>query len=270
MKQAALEDATQKTIQDFGEQWTTYMENEGYYASVAMFEDISCGLIHASDIKGKKVADIGSGTGRIVGMLLNAGADHVVAVEPSAAMDVLRKNLSAQQDRLTLVQERGEAIGNFSDLDLITSFGVLHHIPAPEPVVAQCHKALKADGKMLVWLYGREGNELYLTFVLPLRHITKKLPDPILRGLCHTLNVGVDLYLALAKVVPVPMRDYMNKMLGKLTREQRYLTIYDQLNPNYAKYYTKQEAYDLLATAGFRNVEIAQRYGYSWTVCGQK
>jgi SAM-dependent methyltransferase len=270
MKQAALEAATQKTIQDFGEQWTSYTDNEGYYASLALFEDIACGLLQPSDIKGKKAADIGSGTGRIVGMLLDAGAEHVIAVEPSAAMDVLKKNLQSQDKKLTYVQERGEAIGTFSGIDLITSIGVLHHIPAPLPVVEQAYKALKPSGKMLIWLYGREGNEAYLAFVLPLRQITKKLPDPALRLLCHTLNAGLDIYLKVAKIFPLPMHTYMNEMLAKLTREQRYLTIYDQLNPNYAKYYTRQEAFDLLAQAGFQNIKIAQRHGYSWTVCGEK
>jgi predicted RNA methylase len=40
-------------------------------------------------VAGRQVADIGSGTGRIVAMLLAAGAARVTAIEPSRAFEVL-------------------------------------------------------------------------------------------------------------------------------------------------------------------------------------
>jgi hypothetical protein len=46
--------------------------------------------------------------------------------------------------------------------------------------------------------------------------------------------------------------------------------MYDQLNPAYAKYYTRTEAIDLLERAGFVNVRVHHRHGYSWTVIGEK
>ena len=69
-----------KTIADFGEQWTRYRDNDGFYGSQNLFEDIVSPLLAAKAVAGKRVADIGSGTGRIVRMLLEAGAAHVTAV----------------------------------------------------------------------------------------------------------------------------------------------------------------------------------------------
>jgi hypothetical protein len=46
--------------------------------------------------------------------------------------------------------------------------------------------------------------------------------------------------------------------------------VFDQLNPAYAKYYTKEEAIDLLRSAGFSNIEIHHRHGYSWTIVGER
>ena len=66
----------QQTILDFGEQWARYRDNEAYYASAGLLADIMEPLLPIADIKGKRVADIGSGTGRIVNMLLDAGAGH--------------------------------------------------------------------------------------------------------------------------------------------------------------------------------------------------
>ena len=62
----------------------------------------------------------------------------------------------------------------------------------------------------------------------------------------------------------------MIEIMGKLTPDKRRLNIYDQLNPAYAKYYTSQEAEALLREAGFDNILLYHRHGYSWTVIGTK
>ena len=132
------------------------------------------------------------------------------------------------------------------------------------------YDALKPDGKWLIWLYGFEGNEVYLGTFGVLRTVSKRLPHPLLNGLCSGLNRVLDVYIAGSSVLPLPMHKYMRNHLAKLDRDQRHLTIYDQLNPAYAKYYRRQEAIDLLEKNGFSDVEIAHRHGYSWTVVGTK
>jgi hypothetical protein len=62
----------------------------------------------------------------------------------------------------------------------------------------------------------------------------------------------------------------MTEVIGKMSREKRRLVIYDQLNPEYARYYTRDEARDLLARNGFGDVRLHHRHGYSWTVMGIK
>jgi hypothetical protein len=59
-------------------------------------------------------------------------------------------------------------------------------------------------------------------------------------------------------------------VLEKMSPNKRRLIIYDQLKPAYAKYYTRQEAINLLENVGFINVRIHHRHGYSWTVIGAK
>ena len=70
-----------KTLQDFGEQWRAYQFNDGYFASIELFEDFISPLLLPEELAGARVADVGSGNGRIVMMLLLAGARHVLAVE---------------------------------------------------------------------------------------------------------------------------------------------------------------------------------------------
>jgi len=263
-------DVGRRTIDDFGEQWLSFRENPGYYGSPDLLADIFGPLFSIDKVAGLRVAEIGSGTGRIVNMLLEADAAHVYAVEPSAAMAVLRDNTAARCDRVTCIETAGDRLPAGLDLDLAVSIGVLHHIPAPEAVMRAAYAALRPGGYLLAWLYGREGNEAYLRVVAPLRRVTTRIPHRALMDVSRIACIALDAYIGLCRLAPLPMRAYMRDVLAKFPREVRVLTIYDQLNPAYAKYYTRQEAYDLFASAGFADVRLYHRHGYSWTVIGQK
>jgi hypothetical protein len=54
------------------------------------------------------------------------------------------------------------------------------------------------------------------------------------------------------------------------TTVPRHIRPTDQLNPACAKYYSGSEAHALLEDAGFADVRIYRRHGYSWTVMGIK
>lgn len=260
----------ERTIADFGEQWTRFRDNSGYYASSDLLDDIFAGLLRARDVQGARVADIGSGTGRIVGMLAAAGAEHITAVEPSKAFAVLEENTRQLGHRVRALNVRGDELPGTSEYDLIVSIGVLHHVPQPEPIVRRAYEALRPGGRLVVWLYGHEGNEMYLRIVKPLRRVTSVLPDDGLVALAWCLEWPLRGYIRLCRHRRLPMADYMTGHLSHLDAALRRLTIYDQLNPAYARYYRRNEAVALLANGGFQDVKVSHRHGYSWTVSGVK
>jgi SAM-dependent methyltransferase len=266
----AAGDLQERTIRDFGQQWLAYPEVTGYFGSSALLADVCGPLLGLDEIRGRRVAEIGSGQGRIVEMLLEVGASHVVAVEPSTAFTVLRRNLERHGSRVSLLQATGERLAPTGDLDLVLSIGVLHHIPDPDPVVRAAREALRPGGRMLIWVYGREGNRLLLFFLLPLRRLTRRLPDALLKRIVRVLDPAVRLYIALSRVLPVPLRRYFRDVLGRFGTVERRLTLYDQLNPAYARYYRGSEAAALLDRAGFTDVRAYHRHGYSWTVIGRR
>lgn len=265
----------EQTVTDFGEQWAaavTFDEaSEGYYVSDDLFRDLTEPLVSPTAFRGRRVADIGSGTGRIVNMLARAGAGHIVAVEPSqGGFESLLRNTKHAADRITYINAYGDELPLDLNLDWVVSFGVLHHIPDPDPVVARAYAALRPGGKILIWLYGMEGNETYLAFAKPLRAITTRLPHSTLTAFCAALDVPLRGYIGLCRRMRLPMRDYMLNHLGKFSPNTRRLTIYDQLNPAHAKYYTRDEARALLEKAGFVDVQVHHRHGYSWLVMGTR
>jgi SAM-dependent methyltransferase len=259
---------TQRTIADFGDQWTRFTDNSGYYGSAELFSDIVAPLLEPDAVRGRRVADIGSGTGRIVEMLLVAGAAEVTAIEPSRAFDVLLRRFADRPQRVSCHNVPGEGIASLGPFDLVFSIGVLHHIPDPAPVVAAARQSLVPGGRFVAWVYGREGNGLYLAFVRPLRAITKRLPDRVLDAAVRALDLPLVAYVWLCRRLPLPMRSYMVDVIGKMAPDKRRLIIFDQLNPAYAKYYTRNEAEKLFSDAGFSDICLYHRHGYSWTIIG--
>jgi len=259
----------ERTIADFGEQWARYTDNSGFYGSLELFQDVFGPLLGPDDVRGRRVADVGSGTGRIVQMLLAAGAAHVTALEPSAAFDVLEQATRGQSGRVRCLRLTGEQIPT-DDFDLVVSVGVLHHIPDPRPVVAAAFRALRPGGRIAVWLYGREGNGLYLTLVSPLRWLTVRLPHRALVLLCRVLTAALGLYARACRFLPLPLRGYMRRVIARLAPDKRFLVVYDQLNPAYARYYRRAEAIELLQAAGFVEVQVHHRHGYSWALVGRR
>jgi len=95
-------------------------------------------------------------------------------------------------------------------------------------------------------------------------------PYAVLASLCHGPAVATYVYALAARAFPLPLARYLRNVFVKLDEHKRYLMIYDQLNPRYAKYYRVDEARALLGDAGFVEVRLHHRHGYSWTVAGRK
>jgi SAM-dependent methyltransferase len=262
-------DNQSRTVKDFGEQWLRYPDNEGFFGSLELFSDMIFPFLKPEEIRGCRVAEIGSGAGRIVNMLLEAGADHVIAVDPSDAFHVLCRNIN-QPEKVTCLKITGDQLPAYGNLDYVFCIGVLHHIPDPAPVIRAAFKALRPGGHFLVWLYGKEGNGLYLALITPLRVLTKRIPHLMLAFLVEIMYWPLVIYIKFCHRLPLPLRGYMLSVLEKMSPEKRRLIIYDQLNPAYAKYYTKLEAGKLLSDGNFENIRTHHRHGYSWTVIGTK
>ncbi len=58
--------------------------------------------------EGTRIAEIGSGTGRILRVLLSVGASNVLAIEPSRAVRGLRRDLQSDVHRVEILHARGQ------------------------------------------------------------------------------------------------------------------------------------------------------------------
>ncbi len=107
----------------------------------------------------KRVLEIGCGIGTDTIEFLRVGA-HVCAI------DISDNSLRLARARVDLEFGKYSSVPNFWNFDaeemlpcdhydLIYSFGVLHHTPHPEKVLAQAYQLLREDGELRVMLYAK-------------------------------------------------------------------------------------------------------------------
>lgn len=258
-------DKTPDTIKDFGDQWQEFTRNTGYYASMEALNSLINPLLDISDIKGRYVADVGAGTGRYTRMFHQAGVRKILALEPSEAFEVLKKNTADLSGIEYTCKTADEIPAN--GFDWVFCIGVLQFIPDPREALIAMGKALGEKGRIFLWVYSEEKNSLYLSLVRPLRRITSRLPHKAVKYLATLLLPLAEGYACLCRHFPkLPMSEYLSNYFLRVDRYSRRLIIHDQLNPGYAKYYRRNELKSLLETCGFTDITMHHRLGYSWSV----
>ena len=83
-------------------------------------------------------------------------------------------------------------------------------------------------------------------------------------------NLQKSFYIFFCKYLNLPLKNYIINVIKKCSFEKRKYIIFDQLNPSYSKYYTKQDVETLLTKSGFKKIEIFNRHQYSWTAIAEK
>lgn len=126
------------------------------------------------DIKDKRVLEIGYGM----------GTDHLALARRGTLMhgiDLTRRNFEVTSKRFEIYGEKSELITGDAEtlpyddgyFDFVYSFGVIHHTPSTEKVVAEIHRVLKPGGKCWITVYHK--NSLYFWWTVYLwKHILKR------------------------------------------------------------------------------------------------
>ena len=113
--------------------------------------------------KGKRVLEIGCGNGADGVMFTSHGAHYTGVDLTPQAVDATRRHFAAEgldgQFRLEDAERLSFADDSF---DIVYSYGVLHHTPAPQRAVHEVYRVLKPGGVALVMLYHRHSFNYYV------------------------------------------------------------------------------------------------------------
>mgnify|MGYP001616733120 CR=1 FL=1 len=217
--------------------------------------------------KGKTVLDAGCGMGRNSYWPLLYGAASVVA------FDFDDRSVAAARNTLRAFSNAEILFGNIETFsvpqkfDIVFSIGVIHHLKHPDRALRNLVRMLKPGGTLLIWVYGYEGNEWIVRMVNPIRKlVTSKLPLKFV----HVLSYGASIPLYLFLKYGSPRSAYL-RQIRKFNFKHIHSIVFDQLIPEVAYYWKKDEAVALLASLPeLKNAHIERVNSNSWTVHGIK
>jgi SAM-dependent methyltransferase len=242
----------------FGFEW------DRYRALFPHYEEQFRGWIEPlapGDFAGRDVLDAGCGMGRNSWWARRWGARSVLAIDAAELAVAAARELLEELPGVRVERQSLYALDRQAAFDLVFCVGVLHHLEHPRRALERLWRAVRPEGRLLVWLYGYEGNALWVRGFRLFHPLLRRLPPPLVHALAYA--VSLPLYALLR--LPVRWSPY-------LTRVRRYpfphlhKIVFDQLLPDIARYYRRDEVEALFAGLPEARVEIHHNRGYSWTV----
>lgn len=268
-----VDSAERDTVDAFGREWTHFAEHDKEFGSLELLRQFLPAL-EPETVRGRTVLDAGCGTGRWSRQLRALGAARVIALDMSEAVEVCARKLAGDEN---VVVVQGSILTpplRKASIGVVASIGVIHHLSDPIAGLAALAATLEPDGRLAIWVYGREGNELYLAVVGPLRRLTVHLPHGALLALAWLLAAPVWVHArTLNRWIPLkqgggdrlPMQKYFG-MISKLSQRDLTSVVYDQLAPSLARYYSRGDVEALLRGAGCEILDLHHRTSNSWSV----
>lgn len=265
----AVDKANWETATRFGEEWTQFdMITDEYEKQFLSWIE----PVRPEDFVGKSVLDLGCGKGRHILQSKKFGAQEVIGVDMSHAVDAAFANVGKlegvhiiQGDIFHLPLKRGS-------FDYGYSIGVLHHTPDPRRAFFKLVEMIRPGGGVSAWVYGREGNGWIIYVLNPIRLITSKLPLIITKFLAFILALILQTALVLFYRPAnrllwlkrlLPYSSYLCSISGYSFREN-FSIVFDHLLPEIAFYIREDEFRSWFADAKLLNPTITRRYNNSW------
>jgi 2-polyprenyl-3-methyl-5-hydroxy-6-metoxy-1,4-benzoquinol methylase len=241
----------------FGYQWHKYPRAQWGTQSEVTF-DLKTGF-DRSKLKGKRVLDVGCGTGRFVEVASRLGA-QVVGIDLSAAAEVAAQNL-ADRPNVTIYQADVFYLPfKPESFDYIYSIGVLHHTPDCEKAFKSLVPLLKPGGQIAIWLYSAYNKWYRMADYY--RVITSRLPAPWLHALCQAARPTYYVYHGLRKIPVIgrpasrALRFLLPMPLDQRDARARVLDTFDWYSPKYQSKHTYEEVFRWFESCGLQDLHV--------------
>ena len=222
------------------------------------------------DFRGKDVLECGCG-----------GGQHTSFIAPYAkwltAVDLNTTDIARIRNKdagnVEFVEADIAAMDLGKQFDIVFSIGVIHHTDNPDRTIANLTKHVKPGGKLIVWVYSKEGNELVEHVVEPLRKsFLKNMSRDSLLGISKAVTASLYLPVFSLYLLPLkflPFYEYFGNF-RKLSFERNTLNVFDKLNAPQVDFISRERIKKWFSAETFKDININAYKGVSWSGSGTK
>ena len=174
-------------------------------------------------LEGKRVLEIGCGSGRFTEVLLAHGA-IVCSLDLSVAVEAAYANVG-HSDRCLIVQADAVQAPFATDaFDIVLCLGVLQHTERPDETLRAITRHAKPGGLLVVDNYAWTLRRV-LALRYPLRFIIKRLPHELAHALCRTM---VRVWFPLHRLIGA--RVWLHALVSRVSPVASYYHVYPELS----------------------------------------
>ena len=241
-----------RSRRSFGYQWRAYREGDRTWfkddAAQRRVEFLAGIDLPADQLAGKALLDAGCGNGELTRAIAGYGL-QVVGIDFSTSVEDASRRLPASLvERVQYVQaDVNRPPFPAASFDLVHSSGVLHHTASTAAALRALAPLVRPGGRLYVQVYRRRGWPIHFLNA-GLRSITRRLPLPLLYGLCYVaspLHATLSRWTHRLRGEPPPPR---------ASARERAVQMFDNYSPRYQHRHTVDEIAALLRTLGFERV----------------
>lgn len=219
------------------------------------------------DFTGKTVLDCGCGRGQHLKMIAPY-ARKAVGVDLNT-VQVAKEYF--KDDKVELVQGDLAAVSLPEKFDMAYCIGVLQHTDDPARSFMNIKRQLKKGGRLMIWVYSREGNALNYYLLEPLNELLfKRLGRRLLLAISFITTALLYLPIYTLYLLPLgflPFYEYFANF-RKLTFEKNYQNVFDKLNAPQTHFITKAAVESWFDPGEFEDIHISSYLGVSWRASG--
>ena len=253
----------------FGAEWShfDYDQDRTWHQSVEERRQLFLKEVKmsAQEMKGKVVLDAGAGNGSLSNGISQFGCE-VLAIDVSDSVGVAYKQFCGRDGTKDTHFVQGDLMNppfKRDVFDVIFSSGVLHHNPNTRDALRAIAKALKAGGRIYIWLYGHvpgivhKGKEVFRRTISPMPSFVK-----------HTI---------VAAWLPQAMlRQYLRTAMGRNTEQdrlkwsERFILLLDHYTPRYRWEHTPEEVKGWYRELGYERIEQTEDRAWGFGVAASR
>ena len=222
------------------------------------------------DFRNKTVLDCGCGRGDHLNIIAkyskNATGIDLNASETSKKINRHNNNVKILQGDISRIKLKKQ-------FDIVYSIGVLHHTDDPTKSFNNISLMARKNGRVIVWVYSKEGNFLNRTFLEFMKNIVvSKLKRKTVLNI--SIVLAALMYIPIYTIYLLPLRflpfyEYFQnwRVIGW---KQNKLNVFDKLNAPTTHFIDKKTIEKWFNKKDYSKIHISPYKGVSWRASGVK